>query len=139
MAVDPPEDPPRGLIETVDSITRGLTWGEAWVNTGHVDMGTLPATDDLPQLVVPQGTALALRLTGDVAFTEYRAGVAITDRWPHRANDGNHMLRAGSATDAPYVVVCLPPPPAGDWVMNARLVYDLGRGHGDFYWRLIVQ
>ena len=49
------------------------------------------------------------------------------------------MLRTGLVTDAPYVLVCLPPPPPGDWVMNARLVYDFGRGHGDFYWRLVVE
>ena len=119
VAVDPPEDPPRGLIEVPDMLTRGLTWTDVWINTGDgADRGTQPTTDDMPQLVIPEGTAMALRLTSDVAFVEYRAGVAITDRWPHRANDGNRMLRSGEATDAPFVLVCLPPPPPGDWVMQ---------------------
>ncbi|MEO5986683.1 MAG: hypothetical protein ABIW50_08205 [Candidatus Limnocylindria bacterium] len=139
LAVDPPTDPPRGLIDAADILTRALTWDEAWVTTGDGDRGTLPTIDDMPQLIVPEGTAMALHLTGDVAFVDYRAGVAIADRWPHRANEGNRMLRSGSTADAPFAVVCIPPPPLGDWVMNARLAYDLGRGYGDFYWHLVVQ
>lgn len=102
----------------------GYTWG-----TYSQSAPWHPATG-LPAITVRAGAGLTAELDGGVGRIESWAAL-IADA-ADTTGDETVVLGSGGAT------VSLDGPPAGDWVLELRVIYADGAGDGAYYWHVVV-
>lgn len=96
--------------------------------------GGIPMPPDIPATAVEAGATLHLLSPEEAAVLDWRVVGLVSELWPGPSDEAVVLADSAASLDGPTTKVCFVAPEPGDWMIRARLDYNNGRGHGNFFW-----
>ena len=72
-------------------------------------------------------------------LAEWRVVGLLSELWPGPSEEAVILADSVVTRDGPTTGICFSMPAGGDWMIQARFDYVGARGHGNFFWHLMVE